>query len=83
MKVIENWSITPCPRNPYLAPEMRKPCLQGVCEDMRVITSPILGRKGDNILTQNTEYKLGSIDPFYEESYPDAFSRLLNSLKVL
>lgn len=83
MKIIENWSITLCPRDPYLAPELRKQCLQGLCEGVEIITSPIQRKNEEgNVLTLNSEYVLGESDPVYEELFPNARNRLLRSLST-
>ena len=83
---LENWSITPCPRDPYLAPELRRSCLQGwrENEEDRIVTSPIVGKTPDNhIQTQNSTYILGAIDPLYEQAFPNAHERLLASLPIV
>lgn len=73
IKQIENWYITPDPRDPFKAPECREPCFGGIVDGRNVITSSIceLSEKG-NILTHNTEYVLGEIDPNYEKEFPNA-----------
>ena len=82
MKRIENWSVTLCPRNPYLAPELRPQCLQGICEGQDILTSPIVSASCDEtIWTMNTEYELGEVDPEYEAEYPNARGRLFSSLR--
>ena len=82
MKRIENWSVTPCPRNPYLAPELRPQCLQGICKGQGILTSPIVSASRDEtIWTMNTEYELGEVDPEYEAEYPNARGRLFSSLQ--
>lgn len=83
---LENWSITLCPRNPYLAPELRRACLQGQrdSEEGYVITSPILGKTPDNhIQTHNSIYILGTVDPAYEAQFPGARNRLLSTLPLI
>lgn len=83
MKKIENWFITPGVFDPLLPPELRPEArLGGVNEDgLNIITSPIQGLSEDgNILTMNTEYELGEVDPNYEAAFPNAKARLLSSM---
>lgn len=83
---LENWSITLCPRDPYLAPELPRSCLQGQRdgEEDCVITSPILGKTPEGyIQTQNSIYILGAVDPLYEAQFPDARNRLLSTLPLI
>jgi len=80
MKHITQWSICPDPRNPYIAPELRRPCLRGLCEGQRIVTSPLEGgekRDGELVLrTQNTKYVLGEVDAGYEAAFPGARERV-------
>lgn len=80
MKLINQWSICPNPRNPYTAPELRQPCLQGLCEGRYIITSPLMeGRlmEGKLVLrTQNSDYILGEVDAEYEQQFPEAIARV-------
>jgi len=46
-----------------------------------VHTSKVIGKIGDKVLTKNTLYLLGEIDPEYERLYPNARERLFNSLQ--
>ncbi len=84
---LENWAIVH-DDDPYLAPELRKQKLHGQCfghprfEDGEAITtSSIQSIDGEVIVTRNTRYVLGQVDPAYENLYPNAKNRLLNSLQ--
>ena len=85
---LENWAVIAVPDSPYQAPELWRQRLHGNVyghprfgNGTEVTTSPITSKKGENILTRNTEYELGIIDTEYEKLYPNARERLLNSLK--
>lgn len=88
MKTLTNWSVAQDPRNPYLAPELRQQCLQGVREDgANVITSVIVGKTGLKespqravVTKSGTRYILKEVDPQYEAIYPNAQVRLMDSL---
>lgn len=87
---LENWSITRNP-DPYLAPEMRVPRLQGEVyghlnhqDGKHIVTSSILGKtKTGLIKTKNTTYKLGKVAVLYEDAFPQARKRLLESLSLI
>jgi hypothetical protein len=90
--MIVDWSVVSRTAHPYQAPELGYPALQGKAyghpkfEDGTLITtSKIIGKTEceNSILTKNSLYVLGAIDTEYEKLYPDARSRLLNSLKLL
>ena len=79
MPKLENWSIVTVPLNPYQAPELIKMRLSGeVYGDTRfddgaqVTTSSVVALDTVKKVasTNNTEYKLGSIDPPFQ-SYLD------------
>lgn len=86
---IENWAvITPMP-NTYIAPETQAPSLGGNVFDHPkfndgtwITTSSIIGKNNkDEILTVNgSSYELGQISKSYEEKFPDARNKLLNSM---
>jgi len=79
---IDNWSIAYSRITPYEAPELRMACVQGKLNERGILTSYIVGKTKDgNILTRNSEYSLGEVDPLYEKEFPDAYSRLMNSLQ--
>ena len=85
---LENWSICTPKVNPFTAPELIPQCLQGNVyghprfrDGEFVISSRIVGIKENLILTYSgSTYELGEPDPDYEDEYPDAKSRVLNSL---
>lgn len=81
---LKNWSITLVNPSPYLAPELRQSALQGECEGKFIKTSGLRGKTEDNhVLTKNSTYILGEIDPLYEKAFPNARERLLSSLPTL
>lgn len=48
------------------------------------MSSPIVGLKGeDQVVTMNSAYKLCAPSPEYEEEFPNARARVLNSLTKL
>lgn len=82
-KIINNWSIVHKLDNPYTAPECRVQCLAGLVEGYSgsVTTSGIEGAREGKIVTRNTVYTLGTIDPGYEAAYPNAKERFFNTAK--
>lgn len=82
---IEHWSIVTPDTDPFLAPELRKPCLAGRVfgdprrpDGTRVTTSPIVAVIGEHVLTSSgSEYELGDIDSTYAALYPGARARLI------
>jgi hypothetical protein len=83
MAKLNNWSIV-SHRDPYTAPELVRPGLQGIIENSslfpdgsRIITSRIVGME-DNVVTtlSGHTYELGVVDPDYETAYPNALERL-------
>jgi hypothetical protein len=88
MPRLENWSVISYASSPYQAPELGTPVLYGEVfghprfdDGHRVHTSFIVGKRGDNVQTNNTLYELGEIDPKWEEMFPNARERFLGSLK--
>lgn len=87
---IENWCFT-SHGDQYTPPEMMVPVLRGnVVNHYRIgsredqTTSRLLGRTEDGMLvTKNTVYELGEIDPGYEKAFPGAKDRLISQLPVL
>ena len=88
MPKLTNWFIT-SDSNPYLAPELITSKLVGVVtghdaftDGEMVVTSPIVGSKGDLIITKSgTLYELGEVDREYENKYPGARERVLKAIK--
>ena len=82
---IENWAfIYRGDLGPHIAPEDMRQCVIGkIGKTTDIITSAIIGKRGINIVTQNSEYELGEVDPEYEKDYPDAKRRFLNSAKEI
>jgi hypothetical protein len=84
---MENWSIITT--NPYRAPELGGQMIHGSVyghpkfpDGSHITTSEIIGRKGELLETYSGSlYELGSIDPQYEKNFPNAFSRIMHSLK--
>ena len=81
---IENWSVGF--QDVYLAPELRRPCLQGAVfghpwhtDGEFIFTSPITGADPKRGVVQcvSREYLLGQVDPEYERLFPDAQVRLM------
>jgi len=85
---IENWSVVDPEPDPYTAPEMRRSCLRGAVynhprfpDGEEIRTSSIMKKDEDIIITfSGTRYKLGYVDPLYEETFPGARERFLKSL---
>lgn len=87
MKTLDNWSVNLSDSDPYLAPELRSQLLCGVSglektKGHVTITSRIVGKRNGSVVTYSgSEYKLLNVNPEYENLYPDAKNRLMNSLK--
>lgn len=88
---IEEWAVVH-PPNPYAAPETQTQSLHGRVfghpkfkDGQRVTTSSIQGKNtsGEVVTKSGSSYELGEIDPTYEQEFPDAENRLLDSLPVL
>lgn len=82
-KVIYNWAVVVGGEiSLYAAPETETQRLVGNLADGKgVITSPIVGRSGGAIMTKSgSEYIISDVNPAYEEKFPDAKKRLLDSL---
>lgn len=80
IKIITNWAIVEGGPDPDQAPELREYNLFGDIEGKtNQITTVIQGKRGQHIITKNTEYILGFVNPEYEEAYPNAKRRLLDS----
>lgn len=87
---IENWAVVESIVNPYAAPEMRALSLQGQVfghprfNDGQYITTSSIDKKNDRdevVTISGSSYELGRVDPSYEEKFPNARNKLLNSLK--
>lgn len=86
---LNNWSICAAGLNPYQAPETIEQCLQGnVFGNPRfnagdhITTTGIVSvdPEKDLVITRSgSVYKLGTIDPAYEDQFPDAKARLFAS----
>lgn len=84
---IERWSMVSRARSHH-APEIGLFSLCGRVyghpsfdEGHSIITSAIVKRKGDSIVTEsNSVYELGEVDPEYEKLFPNAKERLLAQL---
>lgn len=48
-----------------------------------IMTSTVIGKRGENIITRNSEYELGEPLKEFEAQYPGAKKRLLASLKEI
>ena len=94
---IRNWSLT-APVGiqglfgPSMAPEqVMTSRLRGeiwyrplYADGVFLMSSPIVGLKGeDQVVTMNSAYKLCAPSPEYEEEFPNARARVLNSLTKL
>lgn len=85
--LITNWSVTP-ENDAYGAPECCTMHLQGnvhghprFYSGKFVRTSAIIGKKCGLVVTSSgSEYELGEPDPAYENQFPGARKRLLDSL---
>lgn len=88
---LNNWSVVHNPNaSPYDPPEVLTQHLAGevyghprIADYKRVVTSEIVGVTEDNLVTtkSGSKYKLLMVDPIYEEKFPDAYTRLLKSLR--
>jgi hypothetical protein len=83
---LECWSVV-CYLPPYQAPEQGIGLLRGIVfnhpkkKDREVIlTSTVKGKRENKIVTCNTVYELGEVNPQYEEKFPNAFERVLKCL---
>jgi hypothetical protein len=82
--ILNNWSVVSDP-DPYLAPELRTRCLQGIVyghplhhEGTRITTSPIVSIDPfeETITTKSgSVYCLGFVDPKYEAQFLGARGR--------
>lgn len=77
------WAVILDPRNPFLAPELRKECLIGIRPDgLDCLTSHIKGKRNGCVVTNSgTLYRLAEVESDYEHAFPDAYNRLMNSLE--
>lgn len=89
---IENWAVITPADDPYKVPELRKPSLQGKVfghprfeDGHRVTTSSIQGKTetGEVVTYSGSHYKLGQIDPSYEERFPGSRKKLLDFLPTI
>lgn len=88
MYILENWSMVFT--DPWAAPEMQIPQLHGKVyghpkfdDGESITTSAIDGfdKESNAVVTRSgSKYCLGHVDSEYEEIYPDAYNRLINSL---
>lgn len=76
---LENWAVV-YNGDPYTAPELRTQSLAGTRYGKSITTSMIIGKSGNCIVTRNSLYMLGKVDPNYEAVYPNARGRLFESL---
>ena len=80
MTTINNWCVCyPKDVSSYTPPELIPPCLGGKLENGKsIITSRIKKvNKDGTVETQNSVYKLGTVDPQWEKEYPNAKERFL------
>ena len=82
---LKQWFVILDPRDQFNPPECREQCLGGYRGDNECLTTPIKGKTKDGyVVTQSGyQYKLHDVDPNYEKEFPDAFNRLMNSLKIV
>jgi hypothetical protein len=85
---LENWSLVYTEADPYHAPELCLPHLHGIvhghpaiADGEEITTSSVRGKRGEALVTRNSVYELGTIDPAYEKQFPDAKKRLLDNLQ--
>lgn len=93
---LSNWAVVHN-SDPYHAPEQHRPHLRGDaknhplhppvtdCSTHPITTSEIVGKtsQGYVITYSGSLYDLMDIDPAYEEKFPNAKEKLINSLPVL
>lgn len=92
MKIL-NWCVVTSLVSPYTPPELGEHRLSGdIYKDAHpgqkfrdgstITTSRIVGKKGDAVVTlSGSIYELGNPAPLYEEQFPNAKQRLLDSLE--
>jgi len=91
MPKLENWGVVIVGASPYTAPELMKMCLHGnvyghesnrFSDGEAVRTSSIRGKRGTCVVTRSGSiYELGAVANEYENQFPDAKNRLLESLE--
>lgn len=87
-KKIYHWSLVK-DDDPYKAPELVTLKLHGLLDsedsedsDYWVRTSTVVGKRGGNVVTNSgSEYELVTVNPEYENVYPNARERLFSTLK--
>lgn len=87
-RILNNWSVCVLDFQPYQPPECQKQGLHGNVsnhpgfdEDAEITTTSIKGQRGGLVVTNSGGlYELGTIDPQYEATFPDARSRLFSTL---
>jgi len=86
MKILNNWGVVYLSMDPYLAPELRGQALCGIREEdgKSITTSRIVGKTIDGcvVTASGSVYSLGTVDPVYEELFPNARERLVNTLPL-
>lgn len=88
---LEDWAVVLAPISPYQAPETASKSLAGIVTDhpefetgAHITSSAIRGKRDGRVITKSgSEYFLGKPAKAYEELYPDAYNRLMNSLPEL
>lgn len=83
---LSEWAVVMDDRNPFLAPELRRQCLSGKRDDDKtILTSVIVGKAEDGcvVTASGSHYNLLDVLPDYEQHYPDAKNRLLNTLPLV
>lgn len=78
---IENWAfIHDNILGQYADVEDKKTRIIGkLGKNTDIITSLVVGKHESNVVTLNSEYELGEVDPEYEKQYPNAKNRFINS----
>ena len=79
MPKLENWAVITKDVSPYLAPELRKPCLTGnIFDDDRFVDGTIITTSAITDIDQRkirtksgTIYELGKVKPEYQKQFPD------------
>jgi hypothetical protein len=77
--IINNWSTTAPFNRQLLQGDILNHSKKGDIKN--ALTTEVIGKRGEKVVTKSgTEYTLGEIDPLYEQHFPNAKQRLLNTL---
>ncbi len=76
---LENWAVVSKRFDPYAAPELRRRQVRGEVFQSKkfpdgsvITTSDVVAFKAGKVITANSEYELGDINPDYLAKHPEA-----------